>query len=196
MKVVLATSNPGKVREVRAILEQSPLDAEVVAMWIGHEETGESFLENARLKAAAAVRLTGRPCLTEDAGLEVDGLNGLPGVHSARFAGPSATDDDNTSKLLRLAAQLPEERLTARYRAAAVLLLPSGAEVVGEGSWAGRIILEPRGTGGFGYDPVFVPVGETQTAAELDPSTKNRASHRAQALTALLAQLASHAGSL
>jgi XTP/dITP diphosphohydrolase len=182
LEALFATTNPGKVREVQAILDGTAMVITTVPMFLGHEETGLSYLENARLKAVAAVRLSGRAVLAEDAGLEVDALGGLPGPRSARFAGPAATDRDNNAKLLRLLDGVPEAERTARYRAVAVLVFPSGAQVTGEGTWEGRIATSPRGEGGFGYDPLFVPQGETRTAAELLPEEKNAASHRGQAL--------------
>lgn len=186
MRVLLATTNAGKVREIRAILDGSALDVYTLPMWLGHVETGPDYLANARLKAEAAVRTTGVPVLTEDAGLEVDALGGLPGHRSARFAGPAATDDVNTAKLLRLLASVPDGRRGGRYRAVAYLLLPSGRHVAGEGILEGSIASVPRGSGGFGYDPVFVPAGEDRTVAELSPQEKDAISHRARALRALL----------
>lgn len=186
LEVVLATSNPGKVREATAILDTSPLRILVVDTFIGEIETGASYLENARLKAMSLARVVDLPVLAEDSGLEVDALAGLPGPRSARFAGPGATDERNNAKLLRLLGGRPEAERTARYRAVAVLLLRTGAEIVGEGTWDGIIASAPRGTGGFGYDPLFVPAGESRTAAELTAGEKNAVSHRARALRALV----------
>jgi XTP/dITP diphosphohydrolase len=186
VRVVLATSNQGKVREVEAILAGTGLEIEVVSMWLGDIESGVSHLENARIKAGSAMRLTEHPVLAEDSGIEVDALNGLPGIRSARFAGPAATDEQNNAKLLRLLDRVPDDKRTARYRAVAVLLLPSSAEFVGEGSWEGAIATEPRGDSGFGYDPLFVPDGESRTGAELSPAEKNKLSHRARALHQLV----------
>lgn len=189
MEVVLATSNPGKARESRAILEGAGIQVSTVPLWLGEVETGTTFEENARLKAAAALRMIGRPVLAEDAGLEVDALHGLPGLHSARFAGPAATPDENNAKILRLLAGIPEADRTARYRIIAILLLPSGREFVGEGNLEGRIIDAPRGDAGFGYDPLFVPDGQDRTVAEMRTAEKNVLSHRAQALRMLLSAL-------
>jgi non-canonical purine NTP pyrophosphatase (RdgB/HAM1 family) len=163
-------------------------------MWLGEVETGTTYIENARLKAAAAMCLVRRPVLAEDAGLEVDALHGLPGVRSARFAGPDASPDENNAKLLRLLAGVPDEARTARFRAVAVLLLTTGAEIVGEGTFEGSIALQARGERGFGYDPIFVPDGEQRTAAELDDATKDRVSHRGRALAALAARWAAVRG--
>lgn len=193
LRVLFATSNPGKVREAQALLASSGIELEVRPLWLGHEETGATYLENARAKAAAAMRLSGSPVLAEDSGLEVDALGGLPGPRSARFAGPGAADGENNAKLLRLLDGVPEEDRTARYRAVAVLRLPSGREITGEGSFEGRIGTEPRGEGGFGYDPLFVPDGEERTAAELSPEEKNARSHRGAALRRL-AEAVSEAG--
>lgn len=186
LRVLFATSNPGKLREVRALLASSGIELEGRPLWLGHEETGTTYLENARAKAAAAMRLSGRPVLAEDSGLEVDALGGLPGPRSARFAGPGATDEENNAKLLRLLDEVPEDDRTARYRAVTVLLLPSGQEVTGEGTFEGRIGATPRGEGGFGYDPLFVPEGEKRTAAELTAEEKNARSHRGTALRRLV----------
>lgn len=185
LRVLFATSNPGKLREAQALLASSGIELEGRPLWLGHEENGTTYLENARAKAAAAVRLSGAPVLAEDSGLEVDALGGLPGPRSARFAGPGATDEENNAKLLRLLEGVSEDERTARYRAVAVLLLPSGREVTGEGTFEGRIGTEPRGEGGFGYDPLFFPEEEGRTAAELTPEEKNARSHRGVALRRL-----------
>jgi non-canonical purine NTP pyrophosphatase (RdgB/HAM1 family) len=184
VRVVFASSNPGKAREASLILAGSGLEVQTVDMWLGDLETGTTFLENARLKAIAAARILGAPVLAEDSGLEVDALGGLPGLHSARFAGPAATDGDNNAKLLRLLVDVPDGERTARYRAVAVLILPSGAEVKGEGTLEGHITRAARGTGGFGYDPIFTPDGK-RTTAELSADEKNALSHRGRALRRL-----------
>ena len=189
MEVVLATSNPGKAREARAILEGSGLGVRSFDGWLGEVETGLSYLDNARLKASAASRMVGVPVLAEDAGIEVDALDGLPGPRSGRFAGESATPAQNNAKLLRLLEGIPLERRTARYRIVAVLLLPSGVEYVGEGTLEGRLLDAARGEGGFGYDPLFVPDGQDRTVAEMRADEKNVMSHRALALRDLLAKL-------
>lgn len=191
MRVVLVTSNPGKVREVAAVMTSSGLDVVSVPMWLGEVETGVTYLENARLKAGAGLRMLGTPVLAEDSGLEVDALGGLPGPRSARFAGPAADDAANTAKLLRLLDGVPDADRTARYRAIAVLSLPSGREFLGEGTFEGRIASGPRGSGGFGYDPVFVPDGDERTAAELPADEKHARSHRGAALRSLLERLRS-----
>ncbi len=191
-RVVLATGNRGKLRELRALLEdlalevvpQSELGVESV------EETGATFEANALLKARHASRVTGLPAIADDSGLEVDALGGRPGVYSARYAGPGATDADNNAKLLRELAGSAEPR-TARYRA--VIVHVAAAEdprpVVASGTWEGAIALAPRGDGGFGYDPLFLVGTGRLTAAELDAEEKNRVSHRAHALRELVARL-------
>jgi XTP/dITP diphosphohydrolase len=186
VKVVLATSNPGKLAEAREILAGSPLEVVTMPMWLGDVETGTTYLENAELKAANAQRFVRLPVLAEDAGIEIDALHGAPGPRSARFAGPAATDAANNTKLLRLLAGVADRG--ARYRAVAVLVLPSGQRFVGEGVFEGSIADEPRGTNGFGYDPLFVPQGETRTSAELSTEQKNAISHRGLALRALVAE--------
>jgi XTP/dITP diphosphohydrolase len=189
LEVVLATSNPGKAREARAILEGSGLSVRTVSIWLGEVETGLTYLDNARLKATAASRMLGVPVLAEDAGVEVDALNGLPGPRSGRFAGESATAVQNNDKLLRLLDRVPPERRAARYCVTAVLLLPSGVEYVGVGTLEGSVLETPRGEAGFGYDPLFVPDGQERTVAEMRVEEKNIMSHRALALRDLLAQL-------
>lgn len=185
MRVVLATSNPGKGREAEAILTGSGLEIVTLPMWLGEVETGVTYLENARLKAAATLRMVHQPVLAEDAGIEVDALNGLPGLRSARFARVGASGAENNAKVLRLMKEVPEGKRNARFRAVAVLSLTTGEEIVGEGVLDGSIATEPRGTSGFGYDPIFVPAGMTKTAAELTDEEKNRISHRAHALSAI-----------
>jgi XTP/dITP diphosphohydrolase len=189
-RLVVASSNAGKLRELRAlaaalaaeIVPQSELGVAAVA------ETEPSFLGNALLKARHAARATGAAALADDSGLEVDALGGAPGVHSARYAGAGASDADNNARLLAALAGVPPPR-RARYRA--VLVLVTGpddpAPLVAEGCWEGRIAAAPRGAGGFGYDPLFLPGDDEQSVAELAPAEKNLRSHRAQALAALLA---------
>ncbi len=189
-RLVLATGNRGKIREIAAIL--ADLDVEVVAQGelgvVPVEETGTTFEANALLKARHAAAVTGGPALADDSGLEVDALGGAPGVYSARYAGESATDEDNNARLLAELAGLAAPR-TARYRC--VLAFVRHADdpepLVASGSWEGAIATEPRGSAGFGYDPLFLVAGDPagRTAALLDPPEKNRVSHRARALAAL-----------
>ena len=192
-RLVLATGNPGKLREMREILSPWRVDVRPLSEFTSDaaEETGASFVENAILKARFAAEAAGLPAIADDSGLEVDALGGAPGIYSARFAGPGADDAANNARLLRELEAVPDAARTARYRCAMVYLDGplDAAPVVREASWEGRIARLPRGTGGFGYDPLFL-VGDGQaTAAELDPVRKNRESHRGQALRALVAAL-------
>jgi XTP/dITP diphosphohydrolase len=162
------------------------------------EETGATFLENARLKArhAHAVASAGWHALGEDSGLEVDGLDGAPGVRSARFAGEDASDEDNVRLLLERLAAVEGQGRRARYVCELVLVTPAGEEARGRGTLEGRIGREPRGSGGFGYDPVFVPEGEDRAVGELGDAWKAGASHRARAVRALLDRLAQAPGTV
>ncbi len=191
-RLVVASGNPGKLREFRALL--AGLATEILPQTeLGVPspvETESTFMGNALLKARHAARLTGLAALADDSGLEVDALGGAPGVWSARYAGEGADDAANNARLLEALAGFAEPR-RARYRA--VIVLVEGpddpAPLIAEGSWEGRIATTARGVGGFGYDPLFL-VGEGgQTAAELPAELKNRISHRAQALAALLARV-------
>lgn len=192
VKAVLASSNPGKLQELTALLE--PLGLELIAQSaLGIEsppETGSTFLENALIKARHAAKASGLPALADDSGLEVDALDGRPGVRSARFAGEGASDADNLHKLLAELHDVPAEFRQARYHCviAFVRRHDDPQPIVAHGTWEGRIALEPRGSGGFGYDPIFLPATDARrTAAELDPAEKNEISHRGQALRAWVA---------
>jgi XTP/dITP diphosphohydrolase len=186
-RVALATRNPGKVREILRICEAWPVEWVTFADadWDDVEETGQTYLENALVKGRAVSAALGLPALADDSGIEVDGLDGRPGHLSARLAGPGANDEDNLRLLIRLASELPEEIRTARYRCIAVCVWPDGREVWAEGTCQGHLILEPRGTHGFGYDPIFVPDGHDRTMAELDQGEKDAISHRGNAFRAL-----------
>jgi XTP/dITP diphosphohydrolase len=193
MRIVLATNNAGKLRELQALLE--PLSFEVVPLkqFTSEvaEETGLTFVENAILKARHAARAANLPALADDSGLEVDALQGAPGIYSARYAGEHASDADNLDKLLsELRGRPPEER-TARYCCALAFLRwdRDPFPVISQASWEGRIIATPRGSGGFGYDPVFELPESGVTAAQLPAAEKNRISHRGQALRELVEQL-------
>ena len=188
--LLLASANQGKLRELRTILEGLPVElAGLGDVGLGEppevEETGDTFLENALLKARAYAAWSGLAAVADDSGLEVDALGGAPGVRSARYAGPGASDQANLDKLLAELADVPPERRTARFRCAAVLVDPVGGEWHAEAAWEGRILEAPRGSGGFGYDPVFLPDGWELTSAEVDQTTKDAASHRGQAFRAL-----------
>jgi len=192
-RLVLATGNAGKLRELRAILApwqvevrpQSDFTAAAAA------ETGLSFVENAILKARFAADASGLPAIADDSGLEVDALHGAPGIYSARYAGPEADDAANNARLLRELERVPEHERTARYRCAMVLMRwpLDPAPLVCQASWEGRIARVARGAGGFGYDPLFLIGEDERTAAELEPALKNRVSHRGLALRALVAAL-------
>ncbi len=188
--LVLATTNQGKVKELKALLQDLPLTIVTAADFpdvTPPEETGSSFFENAFLKARYWATKTGHLALADDSGLEVDALRGAPGVRSARYAGENATDEENIRKLLEDLKGVPLERRTARFKCVIIVYHPSGRWIKAQGVWEGLIALEPRGEGGFGYDPVFLPVefDYKKTVAELSLETKNRLSHRARALAAL-----------
>jgi guanylate kinase/non-canonical purine NTP pyrophosphatase (RdgB/HAM1 family) len=192
-RVVLASANAGKLRELGALL--APFALELVpqaVLGIGSPpESGATFLANALLKARHAAAHSGLPALADDSGLEVDALGGRPGVRSARFAYEGASDAENLERLLAELEGVPDGERGARYQCVVVLTRSAqdDAPLIARGSWAGRITRSARGTGGFGYDPVFVPAGGRRTAAELTAEEKNAVSHRGQALAALLARL-------
>jgi XTP/dITP diphosphohydrolase len=186
LRCVLATANPDKAAEITAILESSgdvelqPRPAEVGEI----EETGETLVENARLKAHALCEATGLPALADDTGLEVDALGGAPGVYSARYAGEGATYEDNWRKLLGALGDQPDRR--ARFATVALLAFPDGTEVHAVGAVEGTIAVEPAGDAGFGYDPVFIPAeGDGRTFAEMTAAEKHAVSHRGRAFRAL-----------
>ena len=189
-RLLLASANQGKLRELRMILHGLPV--ELVGLseaGLGEppevEETGDTFLANALLKGRAYTAWSGLAAVADDSGLEVDALGGAPGVRSARYAGQGAGDQANLDKLLAALDGVPPERRTARFRCAAVLVDPAAGEWHAEAAWEGRILDAPRGRGGFGYDPVFLPDGWELTSAEVDQATKDAASHRGKAFRAL-----------
>lgn len=194
-RIVLASANPGKVREINQLLAglglsvvpQSELNVPEA------EETGLSFVENALLKARNAARHTGQPALADDSGLEVDVLNGAPGIYSARYAGRGASDAANLNKLLADLAGVPEAERGARFQCVMVYLRHEfdPTPILCQGTWEGRILFEARGANGFGYDPVFYVPTHQCSSAELAADVKNRLSHRGQALRALVAALGS-----
>ena len=192
-KLVIASGNPGKLRELSALLE--PLGYELHAQSEFDvpeaEETGTTFVENAIIKARNAAAHTGLPAIADDSGIEVDALDGAPGVYSARFSGPGADDASNNALLVEKLRDVPEQQRGARYRAVLVYMRHAAdpSPIICEGSWEGRIILEPRGDNGFGYDPHFWLDSHGCTSAELDPAEKNRLSHRGQALRELVERL-------
>jgi len=190
-RVVVASLNRAKAREIAEILAAEGLGLEVVALADFPDvalppETGESFAANALLKARAAAQGTGLPAIADDSGLEVDALGGEPGVMSARYAGEGAGDADRYRKVLALLADVPDARRTARFRCAAAFVSPEGVELLAEGTCEGRLAREPTGAGGFGYDPIFVPEDYTVTMAQLTPEQKHAISHRGRALRALV----------
>ncbi len=193
LRIVLATSNPGKVRELNSLL--TGLEMEVIPQSTLQvpeiPETGLSFVENAILKARHACSHTGLPAIADDSGLEVDALKGAPGIYSARYAGTQASDRDNVAKLLDELGEVPPHRRTARFMCLLVYLRHSHdpTPVICQGAWEGRITHVPRGDSGFGYDPVFLIPTAGKTAAELPPGIKNRMSHRGKALAKLVKAL-------
>jgi XTP/dITP diphosphohydrolase len=191
LELALATKNPGKIREILQICADWPVrwivatDPTAIA-WPDVEETGETYLDNALLKARAVAAAVGLPAVADDSGIEVDALEGAPGPRSARFAGGMATDRENLELLIEKMRGVPAEERSARYRCVAACAWPDGREVWAEGECQGRLILEPRGSGGFGYDPIFVPEGDDRrTMAQLTPEEKHVISHRGRALRAL-----------
>jgi XTP/dITP diphosphohydrolase len=191
--IVLASNNSGKVREINELLQaeqihviaQGQLDVPEI------EETGLSFVENAILKARNAATHSGLPAIADDSGLEVDALNGAPGIYSARYAGPGASDLANLNKLLDALGDRPPEERTARFQCLMVYLRHAAdpTPIICQGTWEGHILAHPRGENGFGYDPIFYVPTTDCSAAELEAAVKNRLSHRAQALRALVGGL-------
>jgi len=192
-KIVLASNNKGKLREFNAILgdkgftvlPQSEFDIPDA------DETGLSFVENAILKARHAARLSGLPAIADDSGLEVDALNGAPGIYSARYAGDNASDEENLVKLLHDLQDVPEQARTARFQCLLVFMRheTDPTPLICQGTWEGRILTEPRGDNGFGYDPVFYVPKHDCSSAQLPAETKNSLSHRGQALKKLVSHL-------
>jgi XTP/dITP diphosphohydrolase len=201
VRVLLATRNTGKIAELQRIL--SPYGVELVGLDPDFEpgpETAPDFRGNALAKAREAAAHSGLPSVADDSGLAVDAMNGMPGVLSARWAGRHGDDVANLELLLGQISDVPSDRRTARFVCAAAAVLPDGRELVVEETMEGHVIDAPRGTNGFGYDPIFVPAGETRTSAELPSAEKDAISHRGKAFRALVPQLmdalgASHPGS-
>lgn len=193
MKVVLATANEGKIGELSHLLRYFSIEV-VSQSQLGVkpiEETGLTFVENAILKARHASELTGLPAIADDSGLIVPALSGEPGILSARFAGKQASDQDNIKKLLNKLKNVPHEKRMAHFLCIVVFMLHAKdpAPLIAEGRWTGEIVSEPKGEGGFGYDPVFYLHDKKQTAAELPLAVKNSSSHRGLALHALIKKL-------
>jgi len=192
MHLIAATNNLGKLMELRALLPTNIILLSAVDAGVQlPAETGTTYAENALIKARAAAA-SGMAAISDDSGLEVDALAGAPGVRSARFAGEHATDEENNRMLLQSLAAYPEASRSARFRSVVALVVPLGLELVAEGVVDGRIVREPRGTYGFGYDPLFefhdgnATLENGLTAAEVAPARKNAVSHRARAIVALL----------
>lgn len=192
-RIVLASNNPGKIREINALL--SDTDIEVVSQAEfdvpGVEETGFSFVENALIKARHAAGYCPYPVIADDSGIALDALDGRPGIYSARYAGACASDEQNLYKLIDEIRDLPEHRRRARFVCLMVYLQyeTDPVPLIAEGVWHGVALTEPRGDNGFGYDPMFYVPEHGCTSAELDPETKNRLSHRGQALRKLIGML-------
>ena len=192
-KIVLASSNPGKVREINQLLADLDLQVQPQSEYgvEDAEETGLTFVENAILKARNAAQHTGLPAIADDSGIEVDALNGAPGIYSARFAGAGASDQDNLEKLLTDMQGIAEAGRSARFQCLLVYLrhATDPTPLICQGTWEGRILAEPRGEHGFGYDPVFYVPTHDCSSAELPPQVKNALSHRGQALRKLVSAL-------
>lgn len=196
MKLVLATGNQGKLAELRQLLEGTGIQVLPQSDFgvPDAEETGLSFIENAILKARHAAAHTGLPAMADDSGIEVDALNGAPGIYSARYAGVHGDDAANNARLLAALEGLPTAERGARFYCAVAFLrhAEDHTPVIAEGIWEGRILESARGEGGFGYDPLFFDPALDRSAAELDPAEKNRVSHRARALRAIAERLRAH----
>ncbi len=197
MKLLVATGNAGKLKEISALLD--PEGVEVIGLKDLEEkfeivEDGDTFEDNAKKKARTLHEATGLPVLADDSGLMVAALDGEPGVHSARYAGADATDEENNSKLLEKMGGVEEGERGAAFICVMALIDGDENETIAEGRFGGRISDAPAGAGGFGYDPVFIPEGYHQTLAELSPEVKNRISHRAKALRVILPVIVSLRG--
>ena len=193
MKIVAATGNKHKIEEIESITKKFGMNvitkAEAGVDDLEVEETGTTFEENSLIKAEAIMKATGMPAIADDSGLEADALNGAPGVYSARFSGEGATDESNNAKLLKLMENIPDDERSARFVSVVTLCFPDGTVVAARGECPGTLRRSPRGDGGFGYDPLFVPVGYDKTYAEISAEEKNIISHRAKALGILRMKL-------
>jgi len=196
-KLLVASRNAKKLAEMRRIIERAGIEGveavglDEVPPFAEAPETGAKFEDNAVVKARDAVAATGLPTVADDSGIEVDALNGMPGVLSARWAGSGRSDTANLELVLDQLTDVPDDRLGAAFVCATALVLTDGTEIVVRGVWPGAIVRKPRGTNGFGYDPIFVPEGETRTSAELLTEEKDAISHRGRALSLLLPHLRS-----
>ncbi|MEU4813933.1 RdgB/HAM1 family non-canonical purine NTP pyrophosphatase [Nocardia fluminea] len=196
VRVLVASRNAKKLKELRRILDDAGVAGiELVSLnevppYEEAPETGATFEENAIAKARDGAVATGLPCVADDSGIEVDALNGMPGVLSARWAGGHGDDAENNTLLLAQLGDVPDDRRGGRFVSTCALVLPDGTTTVVRGEWPGTIAREPHGDGGFGYDPLFLPEGGTGSAAELTPAEKDAVSHRGRALTQLIPALA------
>ncbi|MBY6364299.1 RdgB/HAM1 family non-canonical purine NTP pyrophosphatase [Rhodococcoides corynebacterioides] len=196
VRLLVASRNPKKLAELRRVLDGAAVEGidlvglDEVPEYPETPETGATFEENALIKARDGVAATGLACVADDSGIAVDALNGMPGVLSARWSGRHGEDEANTSLLLAQLSDVPDERRGAGFVSACALVLPDGTETVTRGEWRGAVARERAGSGGFGYDPVFVPEGSDRSAAELSPQEKDAASHRGIALRALVPAIA------
>jgi XTP/dITP diphosphohydrolase len=192
-QIVLASNNPGKVREINQLLAEQKIQVTPQSEFNipEIEETGLTFVENAILKARNASQHSGLPAIADDSGIEVDALNGAPGIYSARYAGVGASDQANLDKLLDDLREVPEEQRSGRFQCLLVYLRhpQDPTPIICQGTWEGRILFEESGENGFGYDPIFFVPGHNCSSAELEPKVKNQLSHRGQALRKLVAAL-------
>lgn len=192
-RLAIASANPHKLREILRICADWPVEwitsQNHEGPWPEVEEPHDTYLENALEKARTVAAALGLPAVADDSGIEVDALRGAPGPRSARYAGEDAADDENLMTLLAAVTSVPADERTARYRCVAAVAWPDGREVWADGVCEGTIDLLPRGSGGFGYDPAFVPEGQERTMAELTDEEKDRISHRGRALRALRERL-------
>ncbi len=192
-RIVLASNNAGKVREINQLLENSGIEVLPQAQFDIEDavEDGLTFVENAIIKARHAAKLSGLPAIADDSGIEVDALNGAPGIYSARFAGEGSSDEENLLKLLNELKSVPEEQRSARFQCLMVYMrhAEDPTPIICQGTWEGRILTAPQGENGFGYDPVFFVPEQDCSSAELDAATKNSLSHRGKALQQLVKRL-------
>ncbi len=193
--IVLATGNQGKVKEMADLLAEFGFNVQAQSEFNVSEvaETGTTFIENAIIKARHAAKVTGMPAIADDSGLEVDYLNGAPGIYSARYAGEKANDADNIEKLLHVMQSVPDEQRTARFHCVLVLMRHADdpTPIIAHGKWEGRILNQVTGNNGFGYDPVFYVPEQDCASAQLEPALKKQLSHRGKALESLFKQLKS-----
>ena len=192
-RIVLASNNAGKVREINQLLENSDIEVIPQAHFDIQDavEDGLTFVENAIIKARHAAKLSGLPAIADDSGIEVDALNGAPGIYSARFAGEGSSDEENLRKLLDEMRDVPEAQRSARFQCLMVYMrhAEDPTPIICQGTWEGRILTAPQGENGFGYDPVFFVPEQNCSSAELDAATKNSLSHRGKALQQLVKRL-------